>query len=106
LSPTPLAAWTWSHYPRLENPLPEIFAERLRHQDGVNPIASTDNCAKALLQEGRWPDPCTSPQVLPSACRAESALCYANRRADGTYAFVPTSRRGGIRLADLLHISR
>jgi hypothetical protein len=102
LSPTPLAAWVWRGHPGLENPLPEIFAERLRHQDGVNPIASTADCEKALLQEGRWPDPCGSAQPLPEACQSEGALCYANRHADGSYAFVPTSRRGGVRVADLL----
>jgi hypothetical protein len=53
LSSRPFAAWIWSHWPRLEGPLPEIFAERLRHQDAVNPIAATADCAKALIQEGR-----------------------------------------------------
>jgi hypothetical protein len=104
-SPTPFATWIWSHSPRLENPLPEIFAERLRHQDGVNPIAATADCAKALIQEGRWPDPCTSSLPMPDACKAEGALCYANRNADGSYAWVETSRRGGVRIRDLLHLA-
>ena len=101
LEPTPLAFYVWSHYPAAENPLPEIFAERLRHRDGVNTLASTPNCAKALLQDGVWPDPCEPVGELPVECRIQGTLCYANRRTDGSYAFVPTSRRGGINLADL-----
>lgn len=101
LSPTRAAAWTWSQHPSWENPLPEIFAERLRHKDGVNTLAATPNCAKALVLGGQWPAPC-QPAPLPAACQAAGVLCYANRRTDGTYDFVETSRRGGIRLAALL----
>jgi hypothetical protein len=104
LVPTRLALYVWSEYPALENPLPEIFAERLRHSDEVNTMASTSNCAKALLQSGYWPDPCESAQKLPEACSADGALCYANRTQDGSYAFVRTSRRGGVRFVDLLHL--
>jgi hypothetical protein len=103
LEPTRVALYVWSNYPAVENPLPEIFAERLRHQDGVNTLASTPNCAKALIQSGVWPDPCEPVGTLPPDCRAKEALCYGNRRPDGSYAFVPTSRRGGINLWELWH---
>jgi hypothetical protein len=101
LSPTPFALYVWSHYPSLENPLPEVFAERLRHSDGVNTLASTPNCAKALIQNGQWPLPCVPTGIPASQCGVEGALCYANRRADGGYDFVVTGRRGGVRLTQI-----
>ena len=101
LWPTPVAAAVWSRYPAFENPLPEIFAERLRHKDGVNTLASTPNCGKALVQGGQWPDPCAPVGPVPPACSSDGALCYANRRSDGRYDFVLTSRRGGVRLAEI-----
>ena len=97
LTPTATALAVWTTHPSWENPLPEIFAERMRQKDGANLLAATPDCAKALLQDGQWPTPCPSLPV-PSACRHEGALCYANRRPDGTYQFVSTSRRGGYRL--------
>jgi hypothetical protein len=99
LEPTRVALRVWSTYPSLENPLPEIFAERLRHRDGVNTLAATPNCAKVLVQDGVWPQPCAAPRVPPVECDSEGELCYANRKADGSYAFVPTSRRGGISIS-------
>jgi hypothetical protein len=97
LTPTATALAVWTTHPSWENPLPEIFAERIRQKDGANLLAATPNCAKALLQDGQWPTPCPSIPI-PAACRHEGALCYANRRPDGTYHFVKTSRRGGYRL--------
>lgn len=102
LEPTRTALTVWSAHPSWENPLPEIFAERLRHRDGANTLAATPNCAKVLIQDGVWPQPCTAPSVSATACDGEGALCYANRRDDGTYAFVPTSRRGGISISRLM----
>lgn len=101
LSPTSTAAWVWSHHPSWDDPLPEIFAERLRHKDGVNTLAATPDCAKALVLGGQWPAPCEA-RTLPDACQSPGALCYANRRPDGSYAFVETSRRGGIRLSSIV----
>jgi hypothetical protein len=97
LHPTQLALTIWTRHPTWDNPLPEIFAERLRHKDGANLLASTPGCEKALLQDGQWPTPCLEIPV-PLACRASSSLCYANRRAAGKYDFVRTTRRPGIRL--------
>ncbi len=96
LSPTRLAMFQWTRYPSFQNPVPEIFAERLRHSDGVNPVASTPGCEKALLQGGRWPHPCP-PSEIPVWCAEEEMLCYANRTSSG-YQFVRVPRRGGYRL--------
>lgn len=98
LQPTAIARYQWLHHPDLLDPLPEIFAERTRHQDSVNVFAATETCSKALLQGGLWPQPCdpaTAP--VPVECQADGALCYANRTSHG-YVFHATSRRGGISL--------
>ena len=102
LDPTRLAMSVWTRYPSFENPLPEIFAERLRHRDGVNTLAATPDCSKILIQGGAWPPSCASSIAAPPGCLVDGALCYANRTRDGSYAFVRTSRRGGIRLMDML----
>lgn len=91
LEPTRVALYQWTKYPELHNPLPEIFAERLRHQDLANVLAATAGCEKVLVNGGVWPSHCPGVPV-PARCR--EALCYANRTPDG-YAFVTTSRRGG-----------
>lgn len=100
LTPTRVAAFVWSERPSWDNPLPEIFAERMRHRDQVNTLAATPNCAKALLQGGQWPVACPAFPV-PETCAAEGVLCYANRTKKG-YEFRLTSRRGGWRIKDLL----
>ena len=98
LEPTAVALYQWRTYPGLLDPLPEIFAERVRHQESANPFAAVDNCAKALLQSGQWPRPCATTSV-PVECRPDGVLCYANRNASGTYDFHVVSRRGGISLS-------
>jgi hypothetical protein len=97
LVPTRLALYQWTHYPGLLNPVPEIFAERLRHQDGVNTLAATPDCEKVLIQSGQWPDPCR-PQSAPWFCVDQGAHCYANRTARRDYRYVRVERRGGWRL--------
>jgi hypothetical protein len=97
LEPTRLAAFIWERYPGLNNPPPEIFAERLRHQEPANTLAATPSCSKALLTSGQWPSPC-SPAPVPPQCQGPGVMCYANRTPSG-YDFVTTSRRGGYRLA-------
>jgi hypothetical protein len=98
LMPTRAASYVWSRWPNAENPIPEVFAERLRHRDGVNLLAATNDCQKVLVAGGEWPTGCMAVDV-PPPCRSPGQLCYANRGVGGRYSFCPTSRRGGIRLS-------
>ena len=85
-APTRIASILWTRWPSLDNPLPEIFAERLSGEEpGLVPVATPD-CAKVLLVGGQWPVPCY-PEPVPEACGSRHALCYANRRGVG-YDFV------------------
>jgi hypothetical protein len=97
LHPTRLAMFQWTRYPAWQNPVPEVFAERLRGRDAVNELAGTPGCEKVLIQAGIWPHPCVA-QPLPAACAQADAWCYGNRTEDG-YDFVQVPRRGGYRLA-------
>lgn len=81
-SPTRLAALVWTWMPALDNPLPEVFAERVGHVDGPVPLpVATAGCEKALIVATdagvSWPGPC-EPRAVPAACRVAGALCYAN----------------------------
>ena len=73
---------------RFDNPLPEIFAERLRGLDeNWLPIA-TPGCEKVLLpgrggRDSVWPMPC-APVTPPARCQQPGATCYANRTKTGT----------------------
>jgi hypothetical protein len=61
-TPTPLAAFVWTHVPSLDNPLPEVFVERVVHADGAAPLpVALPGGAKALI-----------------ACERPGALCYVN----------------------------
>jgi len=88
--PTWVSALVWKHYPWLDRPLPEVFAERHRGPRGEwwLPIASPD-CTKILLlsrgESDMWPIPCF-PEPVPDECREGRTLCYANRRG-ATYEF-------------------
>jgi hypothetical protein len=89
--PTRLASFLWTRHPSLDNPLPEIFAERLRGLDENWLPVATPGCEKILLpgrgkRESVWPMPC-APVPLPAWCQAAGALCYANRTGTG-YSFV------------------
>jgi hypothetical protein len=92
LRPTSVAQFLWTGHPGLNNPLPEIFAERLGHREHAQPPIGTEGCEKVLLAEGRWPATCV-PVPAPPICLLPQALCYGNRTAGG-YAFVPTTSRG------------
>ena len=87
LTPTRVAGILWTRWPWLDNPLPEIFAERLSGQEPARIPVGTPDCAKVLTIEGEWPAPCGSRQQAPPACRKPGALCYANR-GKGGYEFV------------------
>lgn len=85
-APTRVASFVWARWPSLDNPLPEIFSERLSAAEpGLAPVA-TPGCTKVLLVGGQWPVPCP-PQSVPSMCAPPDALCYANRGRSG-YDFV------------------
>jgi len=92
--PTRLAAALWTSAPWLDDPLPEVFVERLTGYDiTAAPLipAATTSCSKALLIGGRWPGHCP-PTAIPATCAVPDTFCYANRRADGTYQFRRVSR--------------
>jgi hypothetical protein len=87
LTPTKLATFLWKHHPSLNNPLADVFFERLSHaEQGLFPIA-TATCSKVLLVGGLWPATCIPEGDIPSHCIDPWALCYANRTARG-YEFV------------------
>ncbi|MGE5358373.1 MAG: hypothetical protein ACM3NQ_05095, partial [Bacteroidales bacterium] len=57
-TPTRLASAIWARRPSLDNPLPEIFAERLSGREpGLAPVA-TPGCTKVMVVGGYWPLPC------------------------------------------------
>lgn len=91
--PGAAAALTWERWPALENPLPEVFAERVSHREPSVVPTATDTCSKVLLLEGRWPAPCLPAQGIPAECRQPSRWCYANRSGGGevSFAVVPPS---------------
>jgi hypothetical protein len=81
-SPSPLARVVWARWPALDNPLPEVFAERTSGVEGVPPLPATiTGCSKALLlgdgSQSWWPFPC-EPRDAPPECAVTRALCYAN----------------------------
>lgn len=92
-TPTRLAMWLWTTHPAIDNPLPEVFIERLSGREDMWLPQSTPGCEKILLTGrgpsiGVWPVWCALGSPVPDACRAPNAMCYANRDADG-YAFAP-----------------
>ncbi len=90
LQPTPIASRLWSTWPALDNPVAEVFAERVsgREPSPPPPVATAD-CSKVLLagRDGQpaWPSRCT-PAPAPAFCLESGALCYANRSGAG-YGF-------------------
>jgi hypothetical protein len=91
--PTRLSWWLWTTHPTWNNPLPEVFAETIRHEDATEIPTSTPGCEKILLDAGApdgrvWPLPC-EPAPVPAWCRGR---CYANRAGD-TYTFTPATGR-------------
>jgi len=90
-APTRAASVIWERWPWLDDPLPEVFAERVSGEEPGLVPAATAGCGKVLLAGGVWPVPCF-PQPVPAVCRAHESLCYANR-ADGRYSFVPLAPR-------------
>jgi hypothetical protein len=95
-TPSQGATMIWTRWPWLDNPLPEVFAERVSGVDGVPPVPiGITGCHKALIRgdgaETWWPFPC-EPRQAPPECVAAGALCYAN--GDG---FAVTPRQPAFR---------
>jgi len=91
LQPTPFAAALWTRLPGLDNPVAEIFAERIAGAEPPpRPPLATPNCEKVLLVgvggDALWPPRC-QPAPVTDACRATDQLCYANMTQNG-YRFV------------------
>lgn len=101
LEPSPLARRLWRQAPGLDNPLPEVFVERVRRAEEWALPAATPRCEKALLpgvgsSPGLWPLQC-APVSLPARCAEPGALCYANRHGD-SYSFAAAPRQASFRL--------
>jgi hypothetical protein len=85
LKPTPLAATIWHRWPDLDNPMAEVFTERVSGREPPpKPPIATSGCEKVLLvgngTTAAWPATCAPPTIsIPSECRESGALCYANR---------------------------
>ena len=92
LQPTRLAAFLWQRWPAADDPLVEIFAERVSgSQPAPEPPLATPGCEKVLIV-GRgsgsptaWPGRCEA-QTAPPFCREIGVLCYANR-SNSEYAY-------------------
>jgi hypothetical protein len=96
LAPTTTASRLWRRHPGLDNPLPEVFAERVGGREGDDLLpAATEGCEKALLvgdgtERGAWPLWC-EPRPKPPECRIAGRFCYANCSA-GECRFVRAPR--------------
>jgi hypothetical protein len=92
LQPTRLATFLWQRWPAADDPLVEIFSERISgSQPAPEPPLATPGCEKVLIV-GRgsgsptaWPGRCEA-QTAPPFCREVGVLCYANR-SNGGYAY-------------------
>lgn len=96
LKPSPVAEVLWARWPELDNPLAEIFAERIAAVEPARlPVASA-GCEKILIvgdgDGASWPEMCPTA-TLPDFCRSNNVFCYANRTPEGyhfvTAAFTP-----------------
>jgi hypothetical protein len=92
LQPSRLAAMLWQRWPAADNPLVEIFSERISgSQPAPEPPLATEGCEKVLIigrgsgSPTAWPGRC-EPQTAPPFCREVDVLCYANRSNSG-YAY-------------------
>jgi len=92
LHSTQTAMFVWTRYAQLDNPLPQIFSERIRHALNVRP-AATPKCEKALIYEGTWPEGCART-LVPEMCSRRESWCYANRTGQESYSFVMAFRDG------------
>jgi hypothetical protein len=101
LEPSTFASYLWQHWPGADDPLTEVFAERVAGHELAAPPVATPGCEKVLLAsdggDGSWPARCTSVP-LPDFCRPNGTLCYANETR-GAYRFVKAQATPAWRLA-------
>jgi len=103
--PSYASRWLWTRAPGYVRPLPEIFSETVRGDDGgIHVPVAMPGCEKVLLEGGprerpMWPVPCY-PAVVPDACQGAGTLCYANRTPRG-YAFdvLPRAARSNVQFS-------
>lgn len=99
LRPSVFAETLWTRWPGAQNPLPEIFAERVVGHEGTAELpVATSGCEKVLIsgrpgQLPSWPASCPTVEI-PAACRVPDTLCYANRSGTG-YNFVRLASQPG-----------
>jgi hypothetical protein len=101
--PSYATRWLWPEAPDRFRPIPEVFSETVRGDDGgiYVPVA-LPGCEKVLLQAGShhrpmWPAPCY-PAIVPEACRSAGTFCYANRTLrDYSFDMVPRPRQALVR---------
>jgi hypothetical protein len=93
LRPTALARTLWQRWPAVDNPLVEVFAERVSGSEPApEPPLASPGCDKVLIvgagggSATRWPARC-EPAAAPPFCREVDVLCYANR-SSGAYGFI------------------
>lgn len=103
LQPTRFASYLWSRTPDTDNPVAEIFAERVGGIDSSRPPVATPGCEKVLLvgdgSTAAWPERCTSTD-LPDFCRVAGGLCYANKTRNGyDFARAPATPAWRARIA-------
>jgi hypothetical protein len=96
LTPTRLATFLWTNYPSFNNPLPEVFFERVSQIHKPPSSIATATCSKVLLVEGRWPATCPPEGAVPADCMALGAFCYANHTVHG-FEFVNASSYSSIK---------
>lgn len=94
LTPTPIAMAVWTHWPSLDNPVAEVFAERVSGREPA-PLSAvaTAGCEKVLITgdgtHTNWPARCGSTTV-PTRCLAAGTSCYANKESRGySFALAP-----------------
>lgn len=111
LEPSSLASYVWERWPGVDNPLAEVFAERVTGRESAAPPMATPGCEKVLLLgdggSALWPGRCTAV-ALPDFCRSSGALCYANEYS-GSYDFVRAPAtpgwRAGLASMSFIHAS-
>jgi len=100
LEPSAFASFLWQRSPGLDDPLAEVFAERVAGHESAWPPVATPGCEKILLagdgSSAAWPARCTSVE-LPEFCRPNGALCYANQTHAG-YRFASAPATPGWRV--------